>query len=97
VRRATLETAERRNRYVAALAERVLVIHAAPGGKLEALGWGKAVYTLESEHNRGLIERGRGCIGKPGAMHFASAWLLVYYKLTTAAPVSSPARSFSRA
>jgi predicted Rossmann fold nucleotide-binding protein DprA/Smf involved in DNA uptake len=49
--RASEENAEIRNRFVAALADRVLVLHAAPGGKIEKLvkeisGWGKPVYTI---------------------------------------------------
>ena len=47
-RRVTAALAAYRNRFVAALAERVLFIHAAPGGRTEALareviGWGKPV------------------------------------------------------
>jgi predicted Rossmann fold nucleotide-binding protein DprA/Smf involved in DNA uptake len=62
-KRPTAETAHERNRFVAALAEKVLVIHAEPGGKLaalcqEILAWGKPLYTLESEHNRALIDLG---------------------------------------
>ena len=52
VRRPTAETAAQRNRLAAALAERVLVLHAEPGGKLDALreearGWGKEVVGME--------------------------------------------------
>lgn len=62
-KRPTAETAHERNRFVAALAAKVLVIHAEPGGKLaslcqEVLAWGKPLYTLENEHNRALIEMG---------------------------------------
>lgn len=63
LKRPTAETAYERNRFVAALAEKVLVIHAEPDGKLaalcqEILTWGKPLYTLESEHNRAVIEMG---------------------------------------
>ena len=63
LKRPTAETAFERNRFVAALAEKVLVIHAEPGGKLaalcqEILALSKPLYTLESEHNRALIEMG---------------------------------------
>ena len=63
IKRSTAETAFERNRFVAALSEKVLVIHAEPGGRLaalcqEILAWGKPLYTLESEHNRALIEMG---------------------------------------
>jgi predicted Rossmann fold nucleotide-binding protein DprA/Smf involved in DNA uptake len=61
VRRATAQTAQRRNRLVAALAEWVFVAYAAPGGKAEAfceeiLEWGKPLYTFEGNEN--LIEMG---------------------------------------
>lgn len=51
VRRATKETAVYRNRFVAALADAVLVAHAHPGGRTEQLvqeitTWGKTLYTL---------------------------------------------------
>jgi predicted Rossmann fold nucleotide-binding protein DprA/Smf involved in DNA uptake len=47
-RRVTAETAQCRNRFAAALAARILIPHAAPGGKTEAFareaaGWGKRV------------------------------------------------------
>lgn len=52
VKRATKATALVRNRLVAALAERVLVVYAAPGGATEGLcreieGWGKSVERWE--------------------------------------------------
>jgi hypothetical protein len=48
---------------VAALADRVLVFHAARGGKTEELvkevvGWGKTVYTIASEYNTHLAQLG---------------------------------------
>jgi predicted Rossmann fold nucleotide-binding protein DprA/Smf involved in DNA uptake len=60
-RRATFQTAQRRNRLVAALAEWVFVAYAAPGGKTEAFceeinGWGQPLYTLEGNEN--LIQMG---------------------------------------
>ena len=44
VRRATIETAVRRNRFVAALADRVLIAYADPGGKTRSVWarWQKA-------------------------------------------------------
>lgn len=62
-RRVTAELAATRNRFVAALAERVLFIHAAPGGRAEALareviGWGKPVYALAHEANANLRKLG---------------------------------------
>jgi predicted Rossmann fold nucleotide-binding protein DprA/Smf involved in DNA uptake len=58
-RRTTAAAAVARNRLVAALAERVLVLHATPGGRLhrlaaEALGWGKRVLCLDLPSNRHL-------------------------------------------
>ena len=63
VRRPTAAIAARRNACVAALADRLLVAHAAPGGKTErlcrdALAAGKRVFTLESSDNAQLIARG---------------------------------------
>ncbi|MFZ1474662.1 MAG: hypothetical protein WAV79_17220, partial [Anaerolineae bacterium] len=62
-RRVTAELAAARNRFVAALAARVIFIHAAPGGRTEALateviGWGKPVYTLAHPDNRNLVDGG---------------------------------------
>jgi predicted Rossmann fold nucleotide-binding protein DprA/Smf involved in DNA uptake len=62
-RRITTELAVYRNRFVAALAERVLFVHAAPGGRTEALareaiGWGKPVYALRHEANSNLYALG---------------------------------------
>jgi predicted Rossmann fold nucleotide-binding protein DprA/Smf involved in DNA uptake len=62
-RRVTGETALTRNLVAAALAETVLVIHAAPGSKTEAfcrelLRWGKPLRTFASEHNANLVEMG---------------------------------------
>ena len=62
-RRATAETALYRNRVAAAMADTVLIIHAAPGGKTEelcheVLFWGKPLLTLSSDHNDNLIALG---------------------------------------
>ena len=63
VRRPTAAIAARRNACVAALADRLLVAHAAPGGRTErlcrdALAAGKRVFTLESPDNAYLMARG---------------------------------------
>ncbi len=63
VRRATAESATLRNRIVAALADALLVVHAQPEGKAEALvhealAWGKRVYTLDLAANRHLLAAG---------------------------------------
>lgn len=51
---------ERRNRFVAALADRVFIAYASPSGKTERfcreiLAWRKPVYTLNHEANQHLI------------------------------------------
>ncbi len=62
-RRVTEETALTRNLVAAALAETVLIIHAAPGSKTEAfcrelVRWGKPLRTFDSPHNANLVEMG---------------------------------------
>ncbi|MDP3062946.1 MAG: DNA-processing protein DprA, partial [Chloroflexota bacterium] len=62
-RRPTADQAALRNDFVAALAHRVFVAHAAPGGKTEAfarkvLDWGKPLLTLEGRHNQNLVALG---------------------------------------
>jgi len=52
-----------RNRMVAALADRILVVHAVPGGRLqrlaaEALSWKKRVLCPDLPSNRDLIVMG---------------------------------------
>ena len=61
--RPTAASASRRNTCVAALAHRILILHAAQGGKTEALcqqalAAVKPVYTLPSPHNAHLIALG---------------------------------------
>ena len=63
LRRPTAASASRRNACVAALAHRILILHAAQGGKTEslcqqALAAAKPVYTLPSPHNAHLIALG---------------------------------------
>jgi predicted Rossmann fold nucleotide-binding protein DprA/Smf involved in DNA uptake len=62
-KRPTQPTALLRNRLVAALASKILFIHAEEGGKLERLckqsiEWGKKVYTLSDPSNSNLVEMG---------------------------------------
>ena len=62
-RRPTEKMTETRNLLVGALAERVLVIHAEPGGKLEQqcaefLRWGKRVLTPDNFANQNLVGLG---------------------------------------
>lgn len=63
LRRPTAASASRRNTCVAALAHSILILHAAQGGKTEALcrkalAAAKSVYTLPSLHNAHLIALG---------------------------------------
>ena len=63
VRRPTVKTAARRNRMVAALSDRALVAHAAPGGKTEDLARRlaksrKPLLTLDSPSNANLVGMG---------------------------------------
>jgi predicted Rossmann fold nucleotide-binding protein DprA/Smf involved in DNA uptake len=62
-RRATAEFAQARNRFVASLADEIVIAHAAAGGKTEAfaatvLSWGKPLYTVEGSDNASLISLG---------------------------------------
>lgn len=62
-RRPTAELAAFRNDFVAALAHRVFIAYAAPGGKTEAfarkvLDWGKPLLTLASGRNANLVALG---------------------------------------
>ena len=66
-RRATVENALRRNQLVAALADEILVVHAAPKSKTEQfcrelLKWKKPLWTLASPANNNLITLGAGII-----------------------------------
>ncbi|CAN5520347.1 hypothetical protein BH23CHL2_BH23CHL2_05950 [soil metagenome] len=69
-RRPTAKLAGERNRFVAALASRVFVAHASPGGKTEALvaellGQGRRVLTFDDPENRHLLDMGAEPVG-PG-------------------------------
>ena len=63
VRRPTAELASQRNCFVAELAQRVFIAHAAPGSKTEAFARcfadaGKPLLTLDSPANANLVEMG---------------------------------------
>jgi len=75
--RSSASLAHTRNRLVAALAQSLLVIHAQPGGQVEALcrecfAWGKPVYALPSQANAHLLALGASPwalpSGGPGAI-----------------------------
>jgi predicted Rossmann fold nucleotide-binding protein DprA/Smf involved in DNA uptake len=61
--RSDVEMALRRNRFVAALGDRILILHAEPSSNTERLcreliGWQKPVYTIDSEANQNLVGLG---------------------------------------
>ena len=63
IRRPTADLAVKRNAYIAALADRILIAHAEKGGKTEALckdalAAGKPVFALDSPDNAHLVELG---------------------------------------
>ena len=62
-KRNTIETANERNRFVAALADAVFVAHGASNSKTEffcreVFSWGKPLYTLQSDANKSIIAVG---------------------------------------
>lgn len=62
-KRVTAQLAEERNRFVAALADEILIAYAYPNGKTEKLARellnsGKRVYTFNSQYNAALIKMG---------------------------------------
>jgi predicted Rossmann fold nucleotide-binding protein DprA/Smf involved in DNA uptake len=62
-KRATTELATERNRFVASIADEVLIAYAHPGSKTEALcrevlAGGKRVYTFNDAANHHLVEMG---------------------------------------
>ncbi len=78
IRRPTAATAARRNVCVAALAGRILILHAAQGGKTaalcqQALAAAKPVYTLPSPHNTHLITLGAQPISPPDPVALLAA------------------------
>ena len=63
IHRPTADLAVKRNAYIAALADRILVAHAEKGGKTEALckdalAAGKPVFAIDSPDNAHLVELG---------------------------------------
>lgn len=61
--RLTAALAQKRNHFVAALANAVFIAYASPGSKTEALAqqiiaWGKPVLTFNSTNNQNLIDLG---------------------------------------
>ena len=66
--RVSSKRADRRNRFVSALADEILVPYASPGSKTEALckellGKGRKVLTFNSNYNKNLLALGAEIIG----------------------------------
>jgi predicted Rossmann fold nucleotide-binding protein DprA/Smf involved in DNA uptake len=62
-KRVTVNTANIRNEFVAALADKVFVSYAAPGSKTASfckkiLQWGKPLFTFDAPENKSLLEMG---------------------------------------
>jgi predicted Rossmann fold nucleotide-binding protein DprA/Smf involved in DNA uptake len=62
-KRMSSEMAWERNRFVAALADKIFVVYAEPKSRTELLcqeidGWGKPIYTFAGEHNQNLAAMG---------------------------------------
>ena len=67
IQRPTVELSEKRNEFVATLADQVLFAYANLGGKTEALakktiGWGKPVLTIDSKENANLVGLGANAL-----------------------------------
>ena len=68
LRRPTAASAAQRNELVADLAKRVLIAHAAPGGKTESFAHrlaesGKPLLTLDSTSNANMVQLGAEVVG----------------------------------
>ena len=62
-RRSTLELARQRNKFVAALADRIFVAHAAEGSRTLEFAemvaeWGKPLFTFDAKANKSLFQSG---------------------------------------
>lgn len=73
-RRASTSVAEARNRVIAALAARVVIVHATPGGRVhrlaaQALAWGKPLACLDLPANHDLLVMGAEPIEALGTRH----------------------------
>jgi predicted Rossmann fold nucleotide-binding protein DprA/Smf involved in DNA uptake len=76
-KRATAGLAERRNRFVAALADAIFVATASPGGKTESLcreivAWGKPLWTVAGPENANLLALGARVAGSMGSLKVIS-------------------------
>ena len=62
-RRSTVELARQRNKFVAALADKILVAHAAEGSRTLEFAktvaeWGKPLFTFDTKANKSLLQLG---------------------------------------
>ena len=69
VRRSKVELAMQRNTFVAALADKIFVAHAAEGSKTLEFSkavseWGKPLFTFDTEANRWLLQLGAQSLDK---------------------------------
>ena len=63
VRQTTVDLARQRNTFVAAIADRIFVAHAAEGSRTLEFAktvseWGKPIFTFDTEANRSLLQLG---------------------------------------
>lgn len=61
--RSDVEMAVKRNRFVAAMADKILIVHASPSSNTERLcreliGWQKTIYTIDNKANQNLVRLG---------------------------------------
>ena len=75
LRRGTVQTALYRNKFVAALADRIFITYASPDSKTDAfcrqvVEWGKKVYTFEE--NKNLLNSGAQSYTTPELSYFNS-------------------------
>ena len=68
-RRSTAALADQRNAFVAALADKICIAHAAEDSKIlefaqRVLAWGKPVFTFETPANQSLFELGAQVMGR---------------------------------
>jgi predicted Rossmann fold nucleotide-binding protein DprA/Smf involved in DNA uptake len=70
-RRIAVGYGEKRNKFVAAIADRIFVAYATPGGKTEqfcrkVISWGKLLQTSSCNENRSLMSIGARPVGMEG-------------------------------
>ena len=78
-RRSTVQLATQRNEFVAALADRILVPHAAEGSRTLELAkmiseWGKPLFTIDTKPNQSLLRLGAQPIEPIGEINKSSSF-----------------------